>query len=113
MLDIQHVEITTSCGSQQEAEKIATHLVENHWAACVQILGPMTSIFWWENQVEKATEWKVSVKTRRSMIGRVNSAIREMHSYEVPEILALGILEGNSEYMKWFDEELNEMKEEE
>jgi periplasmic divalent cation tolerance protein len=99
------VEIVTSCESRGEAEKIAEELVERRLCACVQITGPGTSIYRWKGRIERSEEWFCTVKTRSALIGTVEETIKSLHSYEVPEIAALPIVGGSSDYLSWIGEE--------
>ncbi len=93
MLDI--LQVVTTTDSKAAAQHIAAALVERRLAACVQVLGPITSTFRWEGKIQTAEEWMCVVKTRRGLYAVVESAIRELHSYEVPEIVATPV--GRSE----------------
>lgn len=95
------LQVITTTETKADAERIATALVEQRLAACVQIIGPMTSIFRWDGKVQIAEEWQCIVKTRRPLYKLVESAIRELHPYQVPEILATAIVEGSSAYLDW------------
>jgi len=102
----EYIQIITTTGSKENAEKIANELVQNRYAACVQIVGPITSVYWWKEKVEKAVEWLCIVKTRRDLYEVAESLIRHNHTYEVPEILAVSVLEGYDGYILWLDGEL-------
>jgi periplasmic divalent cation tolerance protein len=95
------LQVVTTAGSQDEAEHIARQLVERKLAACVQVIGPMTSIYHWQGEVERAAEWLLQIKTDRARYGEVEAAIRALHSYEVPEILALAVAAGSADYLRW------------
>jgi periplasmic divalent cation tolerance protein len=96
--------ILCACGSEEEAEKIARALVEQRLAACVNILAPMSSIYRWEGKIETSREWLLSIKTADTHFDRVAHAIQSMHSYELPEIIALPIPAGSAPYLAWIDE---------
>jgi uncharacterized protein involved in tolerance to divalent cations len=85
---------------------VARALVEERLAACVQILGPITSTYRWKGAIETSEEWQCWAKTRRDLYEKIEQAIRRLHSYEVPEIIAVPILAGSESYLKWLDEEL-------
>jgi len=102
----EYIQIITTTDTKESAEKIANALVQNRLAACVQIIGPMTSVYWWEKKVEKATEWSCIVKTRKDLYKTVESTIRLNHTYEIPEILAVPVIEGSESYISWLDKEL-------
>lgn len=99
--------VLVTLASISEAKSIATHLVKDHLAACVNILPKVTSIYWWEGTVEECREYLMMVKTRRDKLALLTEEVRKLHSYEVPEIVALPMGEGNSEYLRWIDSSLN------
>ena len=101
----EYLQVVTTASSADEARRIATALVEERLAACVQIVGPIESIYRWQGKVETAAEWQCWIKTRRQHFGAVEAAIRRLHSYEVPEILAVPILAGSEPYLKWLSDE--------
>jgi periplasmic divalent cation tolerance protein len=93
--------VLTTAGSQDEARKIAHALVERKLAACVNIIPQVESIYRWQGKVESATEWLLVVKTQSSSFAQVRDAIRELHSYELPECLLLEISDGSTDYLSW------------
>jgi periplasmic divalent cation tolerance protein len=86
------------------ADRVATRLVEERLAACAQVIGPVRSTYWWAGKVEQADEWYCHLKTTLACLPRLQSRIRELHPYEVPEIIAVPILQGNPDYLKWIQE---------
>jgi periplasmic divalent cation tolerance protein len=96
-----HLQVQTTAGSEEEAERIGAALVERHLAACVQVLGPISSRYRWQGEVETAREWICVVKTEASRYPEVEVAIRELHSYEEPEIVATPIVAGSAGYLNW------------
>lgn len=95
--------VLTTVGSKEEAQKIAQALVERRLAACVNISGPIESVYRWKGQVESAQEWLLLVKTSAAELEGVRDAIRELHSYELPECIALRIEGGSEEYLQWIE----------
>jgi len=95
--------ITTS--SYDEARKIASALVDQRKAACVNIVPKVNSLFRWKGKIEEAEESLMVVKTRAELFTDVVSTVKSIHSYEVPEIIALPIIEGNADYLAWLKEE--------
>ena len=93
--------ITT--GSEEEAHRIAQLLVKKKKAACVNIVPTVDSVFRWKGRVDSARESLLLVKTRASLLSEIISLVKEAHSYEVPEIIALPIVGGSEEYLKWLD----------
>jgi periplasmic divalent cation tolerance protein len=101
-----YIEVSTTTQTKEEAEKIAGVLVEERLAACVQVIGPITSTYRWEGAVEKEEEWLCTIKTKRSLWGEVEHAIKSLHPYEVPEMVALPVVAGSSEYLRWMGDQL-------
>ncbi|MGW8257017.1 MAG: divalent-cation tolerance protein CutA [Thermoguttaceae bacterium] len=102
----EYIQVLTTVSQVGDAENIARTLVEQRLAACVQIVGPITSIYRWEGKIEQAQEWQCWCKTRREYFQRIESTIRRLHSYQVPEILVMGILDGAKDYLTWLDDQL-------
>jgi periplasmic divalent cation tolerance protein len=93
--------VLTTVGSQEEARKIARALVECRLAACVNIVPQIESIYRWKGKVEQAQEWLLMVKTTGAAFDRVRDAIKEVHSYEVPECICISIDNGSRDYLQW------------
>lgn len=102
MTDKRLVLSTTS--SRAEAEKIATVLVERRLAACVQIVGPMQSVYRWKDAVEKAEEFLLVMKTTATSLAGLRKELQGLHSYEVPECVEIPIESGLPAYMQWIEE---------
>jgi periplasmic divalent cation tolerance protein len=100
--------VLSTAGSQEEAHRLATHLVEKRAAACVNILPAVQSIYRWKRAVEDAQEWLLIIKTRRPLLPALKRELRAVHSYEVPEMIALPVVDGLEEYLNWIDEETAE-----
>jgi periplasmic divalent cation tolerance protein len=107
-MQTQYIQISTTTDKKEEAERIAEALVDQHLAACVQIIGPMTSIYRWRGKIENTTEWICQIKTTRAMFDMVENVIISIHSYEVPEIIAVPIVNGSANYLQWMDDSLIE-----
>ena len=95
--------VLTTSGNREQADKIANALVENALAACVNIVGPITSVYRWEGKVERAEEFLLVVKTWEDAYERVEAAIRELHSYELPECIMLRVAKGSEQYLEWLE----------
>ncbi len=94
--------VLTTCGSQKEAQRIARALVESRLAACANVLrSPVQAIYRWKGQVESAKEFMLIIKTSRTRFRALEKKIRQMHSYNVPEIIAVPIASGSRDYLKW------------
>ncbi len=98
--------ITTATG--EEAHNIAEMLLNQRVAACVNIVSRVGSLFWWRGKLDSTQESLLIVKTRLSLLPRIVDMVKRSHSYEVPEIIALPIIGGNEDYLKWIDSEVKE-----
>jgi periplasmic divalent cation tolerance protein len=99
--------VLTTAASEEEAQKIARHLVERRLAACVNIVPQIMSIYRWQGDVEEAREWLLIVKTTAAAFVQVRQAIAELHSYEVPECVCLNIEDGSPAYLEWISESVS------
>jgi len=100
----EHILVMVTCSNRQEANEIAEAAVTDHLAACVSVAGRFRSFFHWEGELQKETEWLLLIKTVRHRFKELARRIAELHSYEVPEIIATPILEGHPAYLNWLDE---------
>ncbi len=108
----EYIQVVTTIERREDAERIARALVEERLAACVQVVGPIRSTYRWRGAIETAQEWQCWAKTRRDLYERIEAAIRRLHCYEVPEILAVPVLAGSAAYLGWLDGELGPENEE-
>lgn len=97
-------QVTTTLPDQAAAERLAGVVVEERLAACAQVLGPVSSTYHWQGAVERATEWYCHLKTTGARLPALQARISELHPYDVPEIIALPILDGKAEYLRWIEE---------
>lgn len=95
------IQVITTTETAEEAERIAQDLLEKRLAACIQIVGPITSRYWWKGKQETAQEWQCIAKTTAEHYREVEETIRTLHSYDVPEIIALPILKALPAYLDW------------
>ena len=95
--------VLITAGSEEEAHKIAESLVNGKKAACVNIVPGVDSLFRWEGKLDSARESLLLVKTKASLFSEIVEMVKIMHSYEVPEIIALPIIAGSEDYLKWLD----------
>jgi periplasmic divalent cation tolerance protein len=96
--------VLVTCGSEEEALKIADALVEEHLAACVNLVAPIRSIYRWEGKIWDEKEWLLIIKTQRERFEELEKKVKSFHSYSVPEIISLPIVEGSSSYLDWLAE---------
>ena len=96
-----YVIVIVTAANREEAMKIVRSLLEERLIACANIVGPVSSIFWWEGKMEEAIEFLVFMKSHEKRFERLSEKVREIHSYEVPEIIALPIIEGSPPYLDW------------
>jgi periplasmic divalent cation tolerance protein len=99
--------VLTTTASLEEAKKIAGALVERRLAACVNVIPKIESVYRWEGKVEEAQECLLLIKTTGRAFPRLREAIRELHSYAVPECLAVTVDDGNLTYLKWIDDSVD------
>ena len=103
-----YIQISMTTESLEDAEKIARSLLEKRLTGCVQIVGPITSIYWWKGNIENSQEWLCLVKSREDVYKKLEKAIKQIHPYQTPEIVATPIVNGSIEYLKWLSDELEE-----
>jgi periplasmic divalent cation tolerance protein len=93
--------VLTTCGSLEEARSIAQTLVERQLAACVNIAPQIESVYRWQGEVETATEWLLLIKTTAEAFDRLRETLSELHSYELPECIAIAVEDGSAAYLEW------------
>jgi periplasmic divalent cation tolerance protein len=98
--------VLSACASVKEANRIAAELVEKKLAACVNLVSGVRSVYRWKNKIEKSQEVLLVIKTSRALFENVRSAIEKVHSYELPEVIALPVVDGAEPYLEWMDREL-------
>ena len=99
------IQVTTTTDKREDADRIARVLVEKRLAGCVQVLGPMTSIYRWKGKIETASEWLCLIKSRQELYGAIEAAIRSLHPYQTPEIMATPVTAGSRDYLDWLETE--------
>jgi periplasmic divalent cation tolerance protein len=95
-----------TAGSPAEGERLARALVEERLAACVNRIAPVQSVYRWQGKVEQSEEQLLIIKTRKALFTALGKRVRELHSYSVPEIIALPIIDGSDDYLRWLDEQV-------
>ncbi len=102
----EYLQVITTTETRDDALTIAREVVRGRAAACAQVAGPVTSTFWWKDQVEEAQEFLCVMKTHKSAYQALEALIRENHPYEVPEIIGFPIETGEADYLAWISEEV-------
>ncbi len=97
-----------TAGTREEAEKICNAAVQGRVAACAQITGPVSSIYWWAGEIQRDEEFLILMKTSRDRLDDLISVVKSEHSYETPEIVAIPIEGGSSDYLDWIKKETAE-----
>lgn len=102
------LQVATTIDSRKAADRLARAVVETRLAACVQVHGPFTSMYWWEGSVEIDEEWQVTMKTTAGCFEEIVRVVRAKHSYAAPEITGTSIPYGDLEYLEWVKSETRE-----
>lgn len=100
------VQVTTTFPDERAAQRVASRAVEERLAACAQVQGPISSTYRWKGEVEQDQEWYCHFKTMAVRLPALEARIRELHPYEVPEIMVVPILQADRKYLEWIQEEL-------
>lgn len=98
--------VSTTCASPEEAERIARHLLGKRVAACVQVMAGVRSFYHWQGALTSEFEYLLIIKSRRDLFAALCAELRKVHSYNVPEILAVPVVDGAPDYLQWMDQEL-------
>ncbi len=101
-----YILVLTTSKDKQEAEKIIRDIIKDNLAACANILGNINSIFWWKQKIEQEQEVLIIFKTRKDKFPQIVSAIKAIHSYSCPEIIAVPITDASQDYLNWLDDNL-------
>ena len=105
MEENSNIVVFITVGTEKEARKIADLLLNHKTAACVNIMPKVSSHFWWQGKLDAAKESLLIVKTKASLLSEIVGLVKTVHSYEVPEIIALPIVAGSEDYLRWIDEQ--------
>ena len=104
----ENVVIFITTGTDEEAHKVAEALLKNRDAACVNIVPRISSLFWWQDRLDSAQESLLIVKSKASLLSEIVRLVKEVHSYDVPEVIALPIIGGNPDYLEWIGKEVKQ-----
>lgn len=97
----EYITVITTTSNKENADNIANNLLMQKLAGCVQVIGPITSHYWWENKICHNEEWICLIKTSQNLYEILEQAIKDIHPYDVPEIIALPILKASEDYLNW------------
>ncbi|HRZ87713.1 MAG TPA: divalent-cation tolerance protein CutA [bacterium] len=103
---MEYVVVYVTVSNRAEGEKIAKALLNRKLAACVNIVDGVQSHYWWQGKLEVGAESLLIIKTKKGILGALYTAVKENHSYSVPEIIAMPIVAGSEEYLKWIDDSM-------
>lgn len=103
MSEVERLVVLVTAGSEDEAHTIARALVRSMLAACVNVVPGITSIYRWQEEVQEDREWLLVVKTRQDVLDEVVRQVQALHSYDVPEVIALPLVGGSRDYLRWLD----------
>ena len=106
MEESAYIVLFTTVSNNEEAYKIAKVLLSQRKAACVNIVPGVSSLFWWQDKIDSAQESLLIIKAKASLLSQIVTLVKEIHSYEVPEIIALPIIGGNQDYLEWINKEV-------
>lgn len=107
-MDSGRVVVLITADDEDEAQRIAELLLNRRKAACVNIVPGVKSLFWWQGKLDRVVESLLIVKTRAALLPEIIGLVREVHSYQLPEVIALPIIGGNGDYLEWLDSETGE-----
>ena len=102
-MNTPYIVILVTAKDKKEATKIARGLLESQLIACANIIGGVQSLFWWRGKIDSSKEVLLVLKTKKILFNKVSAKVKSLHSYETPEIIALPIVNGSKDYLKWLD----------
>lgn len=103
----EFIQVWTTTAEREDAQRIAQTVVAQRLAGCAQIVGPITSTYWWQGRVETAEEWVCLMKSRMDRYDDLERTILSVHPYDEPEILAVPVVNGSAGYLAWLDQSLS------
>ena len=102
-----YIVVFVTSANEKEAKIIADQLLKNKIAACVNMIPKINSVFWWEKKIDSAAEILLIIKSKYTALGKIIKTVKKLHSYQVPEIIALPIIGGNKDYLAWIHESVD------
>ena len=106
MIPVMYIVIFITASNKKEAQKIAAALIKQKLAACVNCIDKVDSVFFWKSKIDQAKESLLIIKSKKEKLTKIIKLVKSMHSYEVPEIIALPIIAGDKSYLRWIDASL-------
>ncbi|MCW4034821.1 MAG: divalent-cation tolerance protein CutA [Candidatus Bathyarchaeota archaeon] len=107
---MSYVIVLMTASNKQEAVSIVRTLLEEKLIACANVFDSVTSLFWWQNKIDQENEALVLMKSKQSLFEKLSKRVKELHSYDVPEVLAIPVVDGSSDYLDWLKESLGSVK---
>ena len=104
------IQVTTAVDNAEDAQSIASAVVGQRLAACVQIIGPIQSTYWWEGDIEISEEWLCLIKTRADLFDQLSAVVHQVHPYDIPELIATPVIAGSKSYLDWMQGEVKNGK---
>ena len=104
----EYIQVMTTTEKREDIQAVAKEVVGKRLAACAQVIGPITSTYWWKGNLEEAEEWLCVIKTRKDLYDELEKAIHAIHPYDVPEILAVSVVAGSKDYLDWLESEITD-----
>jgi periplasmic divalent cation tolerance protein len=105
---VEAIQVVTTTAEKKDAETLAQAVLDKRLGACVQISGPIESRYWWNGRIESATEWTMTIKTRRDLYKPLEKLLLQLHPYDQPEIMATLVADVSAGYLKWLAEQVQE-----
>ena len=102
---MEYIVVFVTASSEEEAQKIAHNLLQNKLVACANIMPGIKSIYWWQGKIDQSAECLLVLKTQKKLFSKLAKAVKALHSYDLPEIIAFPIVEGDNNYLQWISKE--------
>lgn len=102
----QYIQVSTTAEKKEDVQRIARAVVEEKLAVCVQIVGPIHSVYWWEGKIEEAGEWLCIIKTKKDLYNELEKTVLQLHPYDTPEIMAIPVVQASKDYVEWIEKNI-------